>query len=88
MRSGRIKQKGRRINWLTTKRKVKKDAVSEKVEENVHIVFFTFSVNRPTGRKMNKCRKRLRTENAQMKAYLEFKQGNQEIKTRKEVLSR
>lgn len=82
--------KGEEINWLTTKRQVRKDALSEDVKERVYN-FWTFSASRPTGGKKDKCRKRVGkkvwTEHAkhvlqktQTEAYLDFKQNNPEIK--------
>ena len=81
---------GEEINWLTTKRQVRKDALSEDVKETVYN-FWTFSASRPTGGKKGKGRKRLDkkvwTEHAkhvlektQTEAYLEFKQNNPQIK--------
>ena len=42
--------KGEEINWLTTKRQVRKDALSEDVKERVYN-FWTFTASRPTGGK-------------------------------------
>ena len=72
--------KGEEIIWLTTKRQVRKDALSEDVKERVYN-FWIFSASRPTvGKKIWTGHAKHVLEKTQTEVYLDFKQNNPEIK--------